>query len=55
MVEPDSVLDNDHRESMAVRLGISHYSSAYPNPVKATQPVRYLPKRVLGMISSWCS
>ena len=38
MVEPNGVLDDGHRETMAVRLGIGHGASAYPNPIKATQP-----------------
>jgi len=32
------VPDNDHGETMTVRLGVGHGGSAYPDPVKATQP-----------------
>jgi len=32
------VLDNEHRETVAVRLGIDHRQLAYPDPIKATQP-----------------
>ena len=38
VVEPDSVLDDDHRETVAVWLGVGHGQSAYPDPIKATQP-----------------
>jgi len=38
VIEPDSVLNDGHREAVAVRLGVGHGGSAYPNPVKATQP-----------------
>ena len=39
VIEPDGVLDDVHRESVAVRLGVGHGGSAYPDPIKATQPV----------------
>ena len=35
VVQPDRVLDDGHRETVAVRLGVSHDRSAYPDPVKA--------------------
>ena len=38
MIEPDGVLDDDHRETVAVGLGVGHGRSAYPDPIKATQP-----------------
>ena len=38
VVEPNGVLDDDHGETVAVRLGIGHGRSAYPDPIKATQP-----------------
>ena len=38
VIEPDGVLDDVHRESVAVRLGVGHGGSAYPDPIKATQP-----------------
>ena len=43
MVEPNDVLNDGHRETVAVRLGVGHGASAYPNPIKATQPLsRYV-------------
>jgi len=36
VVEPDSVLDDDHGETVAVRPGVGHGGSAYPDPLKAT-------------------
>ena len=38
VVQPDGVLDDGHRESVAVRGWISHSGSDYPGLVKATQP-----------------
>jgi hypothetical protein len=38
VVEPNGLLDDGHRETVAVGLGVSHGQSAYPDPVKATQP-----------------
>ncbi len=38
VVQPDGVLDDGHGETVAVRLGVSHVGSAYPSPIKATQP-----------------
>ena len=38
MVQPDGVLDDGHRESVAVGVRVGHSGSAYPTPVKATQP-----------------
>ena len=35
VVQPDRVLDDRHRETVAVRLGIGHVGSAYPSPIKA--------------------
>ena len=40
VVEPDGVLDHDHRETVAVGLDVRHGGSAYPEPDKATQPRR---------------
>ena len=37
VVKPDSVLNDDHGGTVAVRLGVGHGGSAYPNPIKATQ------------------
>ena len=42
MVEPNGVLDDEHRETVAVRLGVGHGQSAYPDPIKATQPIEVL-------------
>jgi len=38
VVEPNGVLDDGHRETVAVGLGVGHGQLAYPNPIKATQP-----------------
>ena len=38
VIQPDGVLDDGHGEAVAVRLGIGHGGSAYPSPIKATQP-----------------
>ena len=38
VVQPHGVLDDRHRESVSVRFRVSHGGSAYPDPVKATQP-----------------
>ena len=38
VVQPDRVLDDRHRETVAVGLGVGHGQSAYPSPIKATQP-----------------
>jgi hypothetical protein len=43
VVEPNGMLDDEHGETVAVRLGVGHGESAYPDPVNATQPVRLLP------------
>ena len=40
VVEPNGVLDDGHGETVAVGLGIGHGQSAYPDPIKATQPLR---------------
>ena len=34
--EPNGVMDDGHGEPVAVRLGVGHGGSAYPDPVKAT-------------------
>ena len=34
VIQPDGVLDDRHREAVAVRLGIGHVGSAYPSPIK---------------------
>jgi len=38
VVELNGMLDDGHRETVSVRLGVGHGQSAYPNPIKATQP-----------------
>jgi hypothetical protein len=43
VVEPNGMLDDEHGETVAVRLGVGHGESAYPDPVKATQPIPVLP------------
>ena len=40
VVQPHSVLNDGHWKAVAVGLGIGHGGSTYPEPVKATQPVR---------------
>ena len=39
VAQPDGVLNDGHRESVAVRGRVGHGRSAYPRPVKATQPI----------------
>ena len=41
VVQPDGVLDDTHWETVAVRLGVGHGQSAYPDPVRATQSFRF--------------
>ena len=38
VVQPNGVLDDGHGETVAVRLGVGHGASAYPDLIKATQP-----------------
>ena len=38
VVQPGGVLDDEHGETVAVRLGVGHGQSACPDPIKATQP-----------------
>ena len=40
VIQPDRVPDDGHRETVAVRFRVSHGRSAYPDPVKATQPYK---------------
>jgi len=47
VVQPNGVLDDGHGEAMAVGLGVGHRQSAYPEPVKATQPLK--PVRLLEL------
>jgi hypothetical protein len=42
VVEPNRVLDDRHGEAVAIRLGVCHGGSAYPDPIKATQPAVWL-------------
>lgn len=42
VIQPNGVLDDGHREPVAVRFRVSHGRSAYPDLVKATQPLRAL-------------
>ena len=48
VVEPNGVLDDGHGETVAVWFGVGHGRSAYPDPVKATQPVAIWPGPVPG-------
>jgi len=43
VVQPNGVLNDGHDEAMAVGLSVGHGQSAYPEPVKATQPTEVLP------------
>jgi len=38
VVEPNGLLDDGHRETVAVGLGVGHEQSTYLTPGKATQP-----------------
>ena len=38
VIEPNGMLDDGHGETVAVGLGVGHGQSAYPDPIKATQP-----------------
>jgi len=38
VVKPDGVLNDGHGKTVAIGLGVGHGASAYPDPVKATQP-----------------
>lgn len=38
IVQPNRVLDDGHRETVARGFRVSHGRSAYPDPFKATQP-----------------
>jgi len=40
VVQPNGMLDDRHGKSVAVELDVGHGGSAYPDPVKATQPLR---------------
>ena len=40
VVQPTCVLDNGHGESVSVGLDVGHGGSAYPDPIKATQPIQ---------------
>ena len=39
VVQTNCMLDDRHWETVAIGLGIGHGQSAYPDPVKATQPL----------------
>ena len=42
MIEPNRVLDDGHRESVAVWLWVGHGRSAYLNLFEATQPILHV-------------
>jgi hypothetical protein len=42
VVEPNGLLDDGHRETVAVGLGVGHEQLAYPDSIKATQPFQPL-------------
>ena len=50
MIKPNGVLDDCHRKTVAVRLGVGHGASAYPNPIKATQPWKVLDRSTLRQL-----
>jgi hypothetical protein len=39
VIQPNGVLDDGHWKAVAVRSRIGHGGSAYPSPIKATQPL----------------
>ncbi|WP_415831155.1 MurR/RpiR family transcriptional regulator [Deinococcus frigens] len=47
VVQPHSVLDDDHWEAVSVGLGVGHGWLPYPSPVKATQPLEVTPDDVV--------
>ncbi|GAA3999050.1 hypothetical protein GCM10022631_07350 [Deinococcus rubellus] len=53
VVEPDGVLNDGHRESVAVGFRVCHCGSAYPNPIKATQPTKLLALALFRLAISW--
>lgn len=53
VVQPNCMLDDRHWETVAIGLGIGHGQSAYPDPVKATQPYRQLRARGSLQKSPW--
>jgi len=38
VIKPDGVLNDGHGKTVAIGLGVGHGASAYPDPIKATQP-----------------
>ena len=38
VVQPNGVLNDGHWKAVAVRSRVGHGGSAYPSPIKATQP-----------------
>lgn len=40
MIEPNRVLDDRHRKTVAVGFRVTQGRLAYPDPVKATQPLQ---------------
>jgi hypothetical protein len=46
VVKPNGLLNDGHWETVAVGLGVGHEQSAYPDPLKATQPLLHLIHRV---------
>jgi len=38
MIRLNGVLDDGHRKSVTIGFRVGHNESAYPNPIKATQP-----------------
>ena len=42
VIQPNRVLDDCHRETVAIGFRVSHGGSAYPDPVQATYPAHLL-------------
>jgi len=42
VVQPNGVLDDGYWKAVAVRSRVDHGGSAYPSPIKATQPTESL-------------
>ncbi len=53
VVQPDGVLDDGHWESVAIRFQLGHGGSAYPRPIKATQPERCTDVRTQSAMLYW--
>lgn len=50
VLQPKGVLNDGHRETVAVGFRVGYGGSAYPNPIKATQPT--LEEQVLSVLAA---